>query len=330
MALTVEGQKEADMTESRSVAVVGCGYWGRNLVRNFAELGALAAVVDADPAAAAREAEKCGVEALDFETCLARADIEAIVIAAPAELHAPLALSAFAAGKHVYVEKPMALTVSDGLRMASAAKAANKILMVGHLLQYHPAFVTLLSNVREGALGPLQSAYSHRLSLGKTRLEENVLWSFAPHDVSMLLALFGEEPTLVTGAGSANLTPGIEDEYRLEMTFPAGRRAHVFASWLHPFKEHRLVVIGETGMAVFEDSAVGADKLRVYRHKIDMTKRPPEPTKAEPEHWAFPSDEPLRSECAHFLDCIRSGAAPRTDAEEGLRVLRVLTELSAS
>ncbi len=313
------------MDTQRKVAVVGCGYWGRNLVRNFAELGALGAVVDPDPATAAREAQKYGVSAVTFEDVLLRPEIGGLAIAAPAELHADLALRAFAAGKHVYVEKPMALTVVDGERMAKAADAAKRVLMVGHLLQYHPAFVTLLKLVRDGGLGAIRSAYSHRLSLGKTRIEENVLWSFAPHDVSMLLALFGEEPESVSGGGGAFLTPGIEDEYRLDMTFPGGGRGHIFASWLHPFKEHRLVVIGETGMAVFEDSATGADKLCLYRHRIDMTKSPPEPTKMEAEALPYPADEPLRTECAHFLDCMATGATPRTDAREGLRVLKVLT-----
>ncbi len=313
------------MNVRQGVAVVGCGYWGRNLARSFAELGVLRAIVDADPAVAGREAQKYGAEALDVAACLARDDIAGLAIAAPAELHAELALRGFAAGKHVYVEKPMALTVADGEAMAAAARAAGRVLMVGHLLQYHPAFVTLLSHVRDGALGAVRSAYSHRLSLGKTRLEENVLWSFAPHDVSMLLALFGEEPLQVTGSGGAYLTPGVEDEYRLDMTFSGSRRAHVFASWLHPFKEHRLVVTGEAGMAVFEDSAAGPDKLRVYRHSFDMTRRPPEPVKAAAEAWPFPADEPLRSECAHFCDCMQTGRAPRTDGAEGLRVLRVLT-----
>lgn len=316
------------MEARRDVAVVGCGYWGRNLVRNFAELGALAAVCDADPAAAAREAAKYGADALEFDAALARPDITGIVIAAPAELHAELALKAFAAGKHVYVEKPMALTVADAERMNAASSSANRVLMVGHLLQYHPAFTSLRTFVQDGGLGKLRSAYSHRLSLGKVRLEENVLWSFAPHDVSMLLALFGAEPTTVSGAGGAFLNAGIEDEYRLDMVFPGGGRGHIFASWLHPFKEHRLVVVGEEAMAVFEDSAQGADKLRLYRHKIDTSRRPPEPVKANAEPLPYAADEPLKTECAHFLECIRTGKTPRTHGAEGLRVLKVLTAVT--
>lgn len=309
------------------VAVAGAGYWGKNLVRNFANLGALGAVVDARADVAGPLAAQFGAPALTLETALAAPDIAGVAVASPAETHADIALAAFAAGKHVYVEKPMALTVADAQRMLDAAKASNRVLMVGHLLQYHPAFVTLLASVRAGDLGIVRTAYSHRLSLGKTRVEENVLWSFAPHDVSMLLALFDAEPVRVAGAGGAFLTAGVEDEYRLDMAFASGARAHVFASWMHPFKEHRLVVAGDKAMAVFEDSAREGEKLRLYRHRFDMTKRPPEPAKADVELLSFPKDEPLQQECAHFLDCIATGKTPRTDGAEGLRVLRVLTQV---
>jgi UDP-2-acetamido-3-amino-2,3-dideoxy-glucuronate N-acetyltransferase len=309
---------------SAKVAVIGCGYWGKNLVRNFAELGALAAVADADPAAALREAEKYGRDAMTLEQILARPDIAGVAVAAPAEHHAAIALAAFKAGKHVFVEKPIALSLADGEKMRAAADEAGKALMVGHLLQYHPAFETLLKLVRDGDLGPLRYAYSNRLSLGKFRIEENALWSFAPHDVSMILALFGEEPQSVHGAGGAYVTKGVEDEYRLDMTFSGGRRAHIFASWLHPFKEHRLVVVGESAMAVFEDSLAGPDKLRLYRHTIDTSGHAPEPKKADAEPIPYPASEPLKAECAHFLECCRGEHPPRTDAREALAVLRVL------
>lgn len=311
------------MTASK-VAVIGCGYWGRNLVRNFAEMGVLGAVVDANPAAAKAEGEKYGVPARALEDVLADKSIAGVAVAAPAELHADIALQAFAAGKHVFVEKPIALSIQDAEKMRDAAARAGLSLMVGHLLQYHPAFETLLGLVRKGELGKLRYAYSNRLSLGKFRVEENALWSFAPHDVSMLLALFGEEPIKVTGSGGAFVTPKIEDEYRLDMTFRNGGRAHVFASWLHPFKEHRLVVVGETAMAVFEDSLAGKDKLRLFRHQIDTQGRTPEPKKAEPEFVPFPPSEPLRNECQHFLDCCEGKTKPRTDANEAIAVLRTL------
>jgi predicted dehydrogenase len=310
------------------VAVVGCGYWGKNLVRNFAELGGLGGVVDGRPEVAAAMSAQHGAPVMSFEEALANPAISGVVIAAPAEAHAPLALQAFAAGKNVYVEKPIALSLEEAHAMKSAGEAAGKVLMVGHLLRYHPAFEALLALVQSGQIGKLHYAYSNRLSLGKFRIEENALWSFAPHDVSMLLALFGEVPSNVHKSGGSYVTPGIEDENRIDMTFPSGGRAHVFASWLHPFKEHRLVVVGETGMAVFEDSLSGPEKLRLYRHSIDTSGREPAATKADWEAIPFEAGEPLKRECAHFLDCCATGATPKTNADEAIAVLGVLTGVS--
>jgi len=307
------------------VAVIGCGYWGKNLARNFAELGALSAIVDPNPKTAKFHAQAHNVTAMDFETALSDDAIQGVVIAAPAELHKKLALEAIAAGKHVYVEKPLALSVTDGEMMRDAAKSASVTLMVGHLLQYHPIFVALRDMVRDGALGKLRYAYSNRLSMGKFRLEEDAFWSLAPHDVSMLLALFDEAPIEVRGGGLDFITPGIADESRIDMVFPSGGRAHVFASWLHPFKEQRLVVVGDKAMAVFEDSQPEWDKkLVLYKHAVDMSEAVPSPVKADPEYIDVPRGEPLKSECQHFLDCVANGTTPFTDAEEALRVLRVL------
>lgn len=311
--------------QKAKVAVVGCGYWGKNLVRNFSELGALAAVVDGSQAIAMKIAETYGVPALGYEDVLASEEITGVVISVPAEAHAALVIRALEAGKHVYVEKPIALSLEDAYAMKAASDASGKILMVGHLLRYHPAFEALLELVNNGLIGTLKYAYSHRLSLGKFRVEENALWSFAPHDVSMLLALFGQSPTNVQHSGGSYIVPGIEDENRVEMTFANGSRAHVFVSWLHPFKEHRLVVIGEAGMVVFEDSAKPGEKLRLYRHVIDTSGWEPIATKAEPEIIMYEEGEPLRRECQHFLDCCATGQKPRTDADEAIAVLRVLT-----
>jgi predicted dehydrogenase len=311
------------------VAVIGCGYWGRNHVRVFAELGALAAVVDPHAPTAQQFADQYGVSALSFEQAIADPAIKAVVIAAPAELHCTLAVQAFDAGKHVFVEKPIALTMEDAETMKAASERAGKVLMVGHLLQFHPAFVALRDFVEAGNLGKLRYAYSHRCSFGKFRTEENALWSLAPHDVSMLLALFGEAPDSVSGTGGAFVTENIEDECRVDMTFPSGGRAHVFASWLHPFKEHRLIVVGETGMAVFEDSQNDpAQKLRLYRHTIDTSGREPVPTKADAEPIPYGDDEPLRTECAHFLTACAGEHPAQTDADEALRVLEVLLKAS--
>jgi UDP-2-acetamido-3-amino-2,3-dideoxy-glucuronate N-acetyltransferase len=306
------------------VAVVGCGYWGKNLARNFAELGALEAVVDPDPSVAAKHAETHKARQLTLEEALADDAVNGIAIAAPAELHKTLTLQGLAAGKHVYVEKPLALSVSDGEAMRDAARTAGKTLMVGHLLQYHPVFVALRDMVRAGELGKLRYVYSHRLSMGKFRVEEDAFWSLAPHDISMILALFEDAPTEVRGGGIDFITPGVADESRIDMVFPGGARAHVFASWLHPFKEQRLVVVGETGMAVFDDTKPWEEKLAIYRHQVDTSGPVPSPVKADAVYPEVPLGEPLKAECNHFLECVANGTKPFTDAEEALRVLRVL------
>ena len=312
------------------VALIGCGAWGRNLVRTHAALGSLVAVVDPDPAVAAAQAETYGVEARTFEEVLADPSVDAVVVAAPAADHAALAEAALAAGKHCYVEKPLALTVEDAERVVAAAEGAGRVLMVGHLLQYHPAFLRLRELVDAGALGELRYLYSNRLNLGRIRQEENSLWSFAPHDLSMLLSLVGEEPSEVTATGATFLNRGVADVTTTHLAFPSGPRAHVFVSWLHPFKEQRLVAIGTQGMLVFEDSAPQwEDKLKIYRHVIDTSGVAPVPKAAEAERITVEKSEPLRNECQHFLDCVANGATPRTDGVEGLAVLNVLRRAAA-
>ncbi|MBX3575954.1 MAG: Gfo/Idh/MocA family oxidoreductase [Rhizobiaceae bacterium] len=308
-----------------AVAHVGFGYWGRNLARNFAQLGALAAVVDENPDAAAAGAASLGVKAATFDAVLADPAIAAVSLATPAALHAAHARAALLAGKHVFVEKPMALSVPDAEALVGLAGERGLTLMVGHLLQYHPVYRRLREMVAAGTLGRLLYIYSNRLSLGKFRTEENVLWSFAPHDISMILGLAGAEPDSVSAQGVVSWSPGVADFVTVEMRFAGGLGAHVATSWMHPFKEQRLVVVGERAMAVFEDSEPDWNaKLRLYRHTIDASGRVPEPTKAEAESVPVAQAEPLRLECQHFLDSVASGARPLTDGTEGLRVLRVL------
>ena len=202
--------------------------------------------------------------------------------------------------------------------------------MVGHLLQYHPIFLELKKLVREGKLGRLQYVYSNRLNLGKIRREEDILWSFAPHDLSMILSLIGSEPEKVDAVGGYYLHDAIADVTTTHLAFPGGERAHVFVSWLHPFKEQRLVVIGEKGMLVFEDSNPEWDKkLALYRHDIDTSGPAPVPTAAKPEYIVVPKGEPLKDECRHFVEAIENGTTPRTDGHEGLRVLEVLSRAEA-
>jgi UDP-2-acetamido-3-amino-2,3-dideoxy-glucuronate N-acetyltransferase len=317
-----------DRTPPVRIAAIGCGYWGKNLVRNFAELDALAAICDPNRSAAHALADRYDARLADFDTVLRDDGIAGVAIAAPAALHAELARNAIEAGKHVFVEKPLALTVAEAERLCELAERRDRRLMVGHLLQYHPAFIKLRELVREGALGRLEYISSTRLNLGKVRREEDILWSFAPHDLSMILSLVGEEPSEVTAQGGYYLHKTIADVTTTLLAFPGGEQAHVFVSWLHPFKEQKLVVIGDRAMAVFDDGQPWSRKLLLYPHRIEWREAMPVPQRAEAKPVALDEGEPLNLECRHFLDCISTGSKPRTDGREGLRVLRVLAQAS--
>jgi UDP-2-acetamido-3-amino-2,3-dideoxy-glucuronate N-acetyltransferase len=317
---------------SPSVAVIGTGYWGKNLVRNFHQIGALRIICDKSEAVlAALQAQYPGVEiAFALTDVLKRSDIEGVVIATPAETHFFLAREALLAGKHVYVEKPLVLNETEGEELIAIAAKKGRVLMVGHLLHYHPAFIKLKELVATGELGRINYIYSHRLNLGKIRREENILWSFAPHDISMILALAGSEPEMVQTTGGYYLHQAIADVTTTHLNFPSGLKAHIFVSWLHPFKEQKLVVVGERKMAVFDDTLDWPDKLLLFPHRIEWRNNMPVPVKAEPERLDYPREEPLKRECLHFLHCIRSGERPATDGSEGLRVLRILNASQTS
>lgn len=308
---------------SCSVAVIGCGYWGKNLVRNFAELGALVAVADANPAAAETMAAIYKVPARTVAEILADPSIAGAVIASSAVTHAALALDALKAGKHVLVEKPLALTVAEAEGLKQLAETEGRALMVGHLMQYHPYYQELKRRVTAGEFGRLYSITSQRLNLGKIRTEENVLWSFAPHDLSMILGLVNEAPKHVRASGQATLTEGVMDRVTAQFEFPSGTQAEVMVSWLHPTKEQKLVVVGEKMMAVLDDTQPWDKKLALFRHRIEWQGKLPVPVKAEAEYVTLPPGEPLRRECQHFLDAC-AGNKVITDAAEGIRVLDAL------
>lgn len=308
-----------------SIAVFGCGYWGQNLVRNFAQIGALRVVCDPAEAGCTRAAQLApGIEiGSDFEAVFRRDDIDAVVLSTPAETHHPLALKALAAGKHVLVEKPLALDFAQGAEMNAAAEKHGRILMVGHLLEYHPAILKLRELFTAGSLGKVSYIYSNRLNFGKIRTEENALWSFAPHDIAVILRLYGELPIEVTCVGGSYLTPNLADTTVSCLHFRGGQRAHIFVSWLNPFKEQKLVVVGDKKMAVFNDVAK-EDKLVLYNQWVEMSNRQPILQKGEASPVPIAPDEPLRKQCEHFIECIQQGKKPLTDAESGLRVLKVL------
>lgn len=307
------------------VAVIGCGYWGENLVRNFHQLGVLSHVCDSDPIRVRSVQQRYpGVAACeDFRQTLNVPEIDAAVIATPAERHAAMVEIALSAGKHVFVEKPLALRYSDGVKLVHLAKRARRILMVGHLLEYHPAVLKLRELVDEGELGKIHYIYSNRLNLGKVRREENILWSFAPHDIAVILRLVGDLPLEVTATGGAYVQPNLADVTVTNFLFDNGVRAHIFVSWLHPYKEHRLVVIGSKKMAALNDVAP-KDKLLLYDQGIHWVDGEPVPRNGPGTPVDFDPVEPLRAECRHFLDCLKTGRRPRTDGASALNVLQVL------
>jgi UDP-2-acetamido-3-amino-2,3-dideoxy-glucuronate N-acetyltransferase len=306
------------------VGVVGCGYWGRNLVRNFHELGALAGVCDVNPENQEEMRRTYSVFATNsFEELLANPEIQAVVIAAPAAAHYELAKKAMLRGKDVFVEKPLALHLEEGAELVEIARRHSRILMVGHLLHYHPAIVELRRMVDAGELGRVEYISSSRLNLGKLRTEEDILWSFAPHDIAAVLHLLGESPTSVAAQGASYLNHPISDVTLTILGFKSGVKAHIFVSWLHPFKEQKLVIVGNRKMAVFDDTQA-ENKLVLYPHRIEWVNRIPVARRAEAEVVKLSKEEPLRVECAHFLDCVSTRKSPETDGENGLRVLRVL------
>ena len=310
--------------KSLRVAVAGMGYWGKNLVRNFHELGALQGVCDSAPAVEkSLEQDYKGVRYYrEYEAVLANAEIDAVALATPAVTHYDMAKAALVAGKDVFVEKPLAIEKRQGAELVELAKKNGRVLMVGHILRYHPAVLALEKLIQAGSLGRIYYLYSNRLNIGKIRTEENILWSFAPHDISVILSLLNEMPVRVSCHGTAYLTRDIFDVTMSQFDFPSGVQAHIFVSWLHPVKEQRLVVAGSEKMAVFDDTA--EHKLMLYPHKVEWKNRVPTALKAKGEPVPLDAVEPLKAECQHFLECVVSRRAPVTDGQEGLRVLSLL------
>jgi predicted dehydrogenase len=319
-----------------SIGVVGLGYWGPNLARNF----------DALPNAELRwicdgSAETLGRQVLrfpaarateSFEQLLADSDLDAVVVATPVPTHADLACQVLGAGKHCFVEKPLARTVADAERAVEAARAADRTLMVGHLLEYHPGLEQLKDLADGGELGEVRYIYGNRLNLGKLRAEENALWSLGAHDISVLLRLVGEEPVECHAHGESYMQAGVEDVVFCYLRFPSGVAAHLHLSWLDPHKERRFTVVGSHKMATFDDMALEG-KLKVYDKGFDQSYEGFGEYIARSGDIFSPqisNEEPLRIECGHFVECLLEGKQPRSNGEVGLRVVRVLEELQRS
>jgi predicted dehydrogenase len=315
------------------VAVAGLGYWGPNIARNLAALPGVELAWCCDPSEAGRErvapmfpqARLTG----DLEEVLADDGVDAVVLATPVQTHAALALRVLQAGKHCFVEKPLAQSVADAEAVVEAADRAGRTLMVGHLLEYHPGVVRLKQLITDGELGRVLYIYGNRLNLGKLRADENALWSLGAHDVSVLLRLAGEEPYEVEARGESYMREGVEDVVFCFLRFPSGLAAHLHLSWLDPHKERRFTVVGDQRMATFDDMALEG-KITVYDKGFD------EPASSYGEYITRSGDiwmprlsnvEPLRIECEHFVRSVRDGTPPVSDGVAGLRVVRVLEAL---
>lgn len=312
------------------VAAIGCGHWGKNLARNFSRLGALHAVCDANPTAAHKVSSDFGVPVKTLAELLEDPQCDAIALASPASLHGEHVRRGLKAGKHVFVEKPLALDVVEGRDLARLARQKSRVLMVGHLLRYHPHVLRLLELVRDGKLGNVRRIFARRQSPGRLRTEEDVLWSFAPHDISLILAIVGELPKRVWAEGSAILAPSILDMATIHMKFRSGVAARVHVSWLNPYKEQKLTVVGSKATAIFDDRANWADKLLVYEHDIVFREGRPWAVNTEPVRFDLPQREPLQEECAHFLESVKGGTSPRTDSVEAMSVLSILDAATRS
>jgi predicted dehydrogenase len=322
-----------------TLAVIGGGGWGRNHVRNFAEIPScrLKTVCDLNEKTLAAHRAACksiGVTT-DARQVFADPQVHAVVIATDAPSHYRLACEALDAGKHVLVEKPMTLAPADAEDLVRRAETAKRVLMVGHLMEYHPCVLLLKDLVDKGQLGALRYMYCQRVNLGVIRKDENAWWSLAPHDVSIILYIFQAEPVTVTAQGQAYLRPGVEDVVFAQLKFADGRMAHVHVSWFDPHKIRKVTLVGADKMATFDDMDA-SEKIRIYDKGVDVAGTVVDYERALSIRSGdilipkTPGGEPLRIECLHFLECIEAGKVPRSDGRDGLRVVRVLDAAARS
>lgn len=309
-----------------NLAVLGIGYWGPNLLRNFSQIDGVTvvAVCDADTARLAYIHQKHPEPRLieDYTEVLADSSIQAVAIALPAKLHYRIAMEALQAGKHVFVEKPLALSSEECLQLIHVAEENDKVLMVGHTFEYNAAVNVLKDEIQKGALGEICYINSQRLNLGKIRQDVNVMWNLAPHDISIILYILQQEPLAVSARGVSYIQDGIEDVVFIDLVFESGVRAHIHASWLDPVKVRRMTIVGSEKMAVYDD--MEENKIAVYDAGIDKTDMGFSYRRGSTLFPEVNFLEPLNVECTHFIQCIANHQRPRTDGYDGLRVIKVL------
>ena len=316
----------------KNIAVVGCGYWGKNLVRNFAELGALNTICDNNPEFLERLGSQYPnvIKETSIDSAILSEETRGIVISLPSAYHYPVAKKALLAGKDVFVEKPFTTNSSEAQELVEIAEKRKLILMVGHLLLYHPAVHILKRYMDSGDLGELYYLYSTRVNLGQVRSDENALWRLTPHDIAMFLYLLGSEPEVMSAQGISYVQPHLEDVVFVTLRFPKNILAHIHASWLDPHKIRQLTVVGSKKMAVFDDMDP-QQKLKIYDQGVvndyDTAYSPSGTVAVRSEGVFLPRvdlTEPLSLECQDFVNCIESRSQPLSDGNQGLEVVRVL------
>lgn len=307
-----------------NIAVLGCGNWGKNHIRVLYELGVLHSISDPHSPQAEHYSRLYSVPVCSLDEILKDTNVQGVVIATPAHTHFELAQHCLAAGKSVLVEKPLTLSLEDAYALEAQAKEANLCLMVGHLLHYHSAFIKIKALKKEGVLGKIQAIYSNRVNLGKFQTEKDIWWSYAPHDVSMILALIDDMPIEVLAREAKYLKHTTSDIVHAHLTFPKGEQAHIFVSWLHPYKEQKLTLVCEKMMLIFDDSQPWDSKLQAYPYPEQWTDGLPSPCQSQVENLALEPSEPLKAQALHFLECITNKTTPITDAQEAIRVQQVL------
>lgn len=312
-----------DQTPLEKIAVIGCGHWGKNLVRNFHNLGFLYKVCDLNANTLAEVRRQYPeIRVTDrFEDVFNDPEVDGVVVSTPSFTHYQLAREALLNGKHVYVEKPVATSSEQTLELYALAQKVGRVLMVGHLLLYHPAVNRLRQLIQEGYLGQVKNIASDRLNTNKLRPDKSVIWDLAPHDVSMLGYLMNQEPEdIVSVIGYQNREDGLVDDARIDMIFPNDVAGHVHISWVHPVKQVKLVVRGTLRTAMIDDT-LSSNKLQIFNQDDTLLSHPSEPIETFPEYLDI---EPLKLECQHFINCIRYGYDPKTDGMNGYHVVRVL------
>lgn len=312
--------------DNRNIAIFGCGYWGKNLIRCFDNLNALKYVYDINPERSGEYQQKFpSIKAASIETILNDPDIKGVVIATPVETHYELAKFALEHNKDIFVEKPLTATLSESQYLVEEAERRNRVFLVGHLLEYHPAITRLRDFIKEGNLGVVKEIYSHRLNTGKVRQFENVWWSFAPHDILLILNTVQSNIINLRCFLSDYVGRGVADSTITSMWFENGCFSHIYVSWMHPFKLQSFVVVGTEGAIEFADSRAN-DKLKFYPNHLEIKDREVTINKSDPLVLEYENREPLLEECQDFLNCIQSRQTPKSSGHDGLRVVDILTK----